>query len=98
MLVDVPGKLDKESIVLLDHADLAIVPVMASPLDVHSAVTWSKNVLAAVLRRHPGRPIVRFVINGLDLRTNVAKEILRFCQTHEPASSDISGSSFDGIR
>lgn len=84
VLVDVPGKLDKESIVVLDEADIALVPIMASPLDVRSAMVWSKNVLAAIFRRHPGRPIVRFVINGVDMRTNVAREILDFAKRMNP--------------
>ena len=66
LIIDVPGKLEEESNSLLDEADVAIVPVMASPLDVRSAIVWSKNILSAIKRRHPGRPIVRFVINGID--------------------------------
>jgi chromosome partitioning protein len=87
VLIDAPGKFESESIVLLDEADIALVPVMASPLDVRSAVTWSKNVLAAVLRRHPGKPVVRFVINGLDMRTNVAKEISEFANRMDPPAT-----------
>ena len=87
VIVDVPGKLEKESIVVLDVADVALVPVMASPLALRSAMVWSKSVLSAVLRRHPGRPIVRFVLNGLDKRTNVAREIREFSKRMSPPAA-----------
>jgi chromosome partitioning protein len=87
VVVDVPAKLEKESIVILDAADVAVVPVMASPLDMRSAMVWSKNVLAAILRRHPGRPVVRFVINGLDMRTIVAREVLDFARRMNPPAA-----------
>jgi hypothetical protein len=50
-------------------------------------MAWSKNVLSAVSRRHPGRPVVRFVINGLDKRTKVAREILDFADRMDPPAA-----------
>jgi cellulose biosynthesis protein BcsQ len=84
LLIDVPGKLEKESIAVLDEADIAIVPVMASPLDVRSSMVWSRNILSAIHRRHPGRPVVRFVISGIDRRTTVSREILDFADRMNP--------------
>jgi len=81
LLIDVPGKLEKESIAVLDEADIAIVPVMASPLDVRSSMVWSRNILSAIHRRHAGRPVVRFVISGIDRRTTV-RALLRLLRCH----------------
>lgn len=87
VIADGPGGLDKQNVVLIKHADLCIIPVMASPLDVHSAYAGAKQLVAAVARRHGRKQPVRFVINGLDNRTDLARKIRAFARRMDPPAA-----------
>lgn len=87
VIADGPGGLDKQNVVLIKHADLCVIPVMASPLDVHSAYAGAKQLVAAISKRHRRKRTVRFVINGLDNRTGVSKNIRGFAKRMDPPAA-----------
>jgi len=87
VFADSPGGLDKQNIVLIKRAQLCVIPVMASPLDVHSAYAGAKQLVNAVARRHGGARTVRFVVNGLDNRTGLSKSIRHFAKRMDPPAA-----------
>lgn len=87
VVVDCPGGFDRQNVALLQHADLVAIPVMASPLDVHSAFSSARQLVRAVCRKHRVRPEVRFVVNGLDDRTKFAREMRDFQMRMDPPAT-----------
>lgn len=88
VVVDCPGGFDRQNVAALRQADLVVIPVMASPLDVHSAYSSAKQLVSAVCRKHGVSPTVRFVLNGLDDRTKFAREIRVFQSRMEPPATN----------
>lgn len=87
VVADGPGGFDKQNIVLLRRADLIVVPVMASPLDIHSALAGARELINVVKAKYQVSPKVRFVVNGLDDRTRFSKEMRSFqCKMDPPAT------------
>ena len=87
VIADGPGGLDRQNVVLIKHAALCIIPVMASPLDVHSAYAGAKQLIHAIAKRHGRTQAVRFVVNGLDNRTDLAKKIRGFATRMDPPAA-----------
>lgn len=87
VIADGPGGFDKQNIVLLRRADLIVIPVMASPLDIHSALAGARELIRVVRTKYHVNPTVRFVVNGLDDRTKFAKEMRSFQSKMKPPAT-----------
>ncbi|MDC0935380.1 hypothetical protein OAS39_03760 [Pirellulales bacterium] len=88
VIAEGPGGFDKQNVSLIRRANLVVIPVNASPLDIHAAYASTKPLLRAVARRNRGgHQIVRFVVNKLDRRTGFAKDISDFSERMEPPAA-----------
>jgi len=87
VIAEGPGGFDKQNVSLIRRATLVVIPVNASPLDVHAAYASTKPLLKAVSRRHGGNQTVRFVVNKLDRRTGFAKDICDFAKRMDPPAT-----------
>ena len=87
VVADGPGGSDRQNIVLVKRADICVIPALPSPLDIHSAYTGARELLRVVEKRHGGERIVRFVLNGVDDRTGIAKKVRSFARRMEPPAA-----------
>ncbi len=73
---DGPQGKDEVTVALLLKADMVVVPLLASGLDLNSTIAVTTELIRAVRRKNRGRPKdVRLVVNGLDNRTRISRHI-----------------------
>lgn len=79
VIADGPGGLERQTVALLLQSDLVLIPVMASPLDLRSALTGAAEMVKEVRRSGKANPKARIIINGIDTRTRISAD---FSSTH----------------
>ena len=74
VVADAPGRLEGESRMLLILAGLVIVPIMPSILDLRSLKETAETICYAQ-RINQGKPDALVVLNGIDERTAISREL-----------------------
>lgn len=71
---DGPGGMGKESIALMLQADLVLLPVMSSALDLWSAAAKASELLKKIQENRTKKLDARLIVNGVDRRTRTARK------------------------
>jgi len=72
---DGPGGTEPVSVALLLKADLALLPIMAAPLDLWSVATTARELVEEIQKVRKQGLVLRLIINGVDNRTTISKQI-----------------------
>ena len=98
IIADTPGGLDPQTVALVRHADIVVLPVKASPLDIFSAMTLARKLITTVKKKFKIDPVVRFVINELDRRTKFGRQVRKHQKKMSPPATKGCVRYLDGFK